>query len=71
MDEIVEKKLGRPKNAIPTHRFSGYFPPDLFSQVQEMADNEKRPFNTQLIILVQAALKEKIRLREKSKRKRS
>jgi hypothetical protein len=56
--------MSRQKREV--NRFTGYFSPDLFKQVQEMADLEKRPFNTQLEMLVEYAIREKTRKRKKS-----
>jgi hypothetical protein len=49
------------------HRFSGYIEPELAKKIQEMADNEKRSFNQTTEILLQYAIKEKTRLKLKTR----
>jgi hypothetical protein len=52
------------------HRFSGYIEQDLAKKIQEIADNEKRSFNQTAEILLQYAIKEKDRLKRKSRARR-
>jgi hypothetical protein len=49
------------------HRFSGYIEQDLAKKIQEMADNDKRSFNQTTEILLQYAIKEKTRLKLKTR----
>jgi hypothetical protein len=44
-----------------TYNFSLRMPMELGEQISEMATKDRRPMNTQIIILLEAAIKEKNR----------
>jgi hypothetical protein len=53
------------KKSENVHRFGGYFDLPLAQAVQEIADREKRSFNSTVAMLTQAAINERNRKKKK------